>query len=240
MNMNKFSFEASAFSIALLSAKSGWQVADHRADNVAQQSLAALLLNAAPLAEGETEQGGLDDMALAVTFYNVLAPTNGKGKACQPKALDNGRISVRNLEQADCKGSSGMRVALESILYCFYERETSPATLAMVEAYAMGAKHDGKTVRLNPLKAFIKAEKSRIAAAKAETVVAKATNDDGGETAIADATTDGERLVAALGLLKAVTSKGEASELLVLTAIAAEIDRISAIETPEAEIAEAA
>lgn len=239
--MNKFSFEASAFAIALGSAKSGWQVAEHRSDNIAQQAVAALLLNALPLAEGETEQGGLDDLALAVTFYNVFAPKNGKGKACAPKALDNGRVSVRNLEQADCKGSGGARVALESILYVFYERETSDATLAMVEAFAMGAKHDGKTVRLNPLKAFIKAEKSRIAAEKAEKAVGgKAENDDGGETAIADATTDAERLVAALGLLKAVTSSGDASERLVLTAIAAEIDRISAIEAPAEQVAEAA
>lgn len=232
--MNKFSFEASAFAIALGSAKDGWRVAEHRSDNVAQQSLAALLLNAAPLDEG-AEPVGLDDMALATTFYNVLAPSNGKGKACAPKALDNGRVGVRNLEQADCKGSGSARVTLEAILYCFYERNVSPDVTAMVEAFAMGAKHDGKTVRLFPLKAFIKKEKARIAAEAAEAVAPKATNDDSGEQAVADATTDAERLVAALALLKAVTSFGDASERLVLTAIGAEVDRIAAIETVEAE-----
>lgn len=218
--MTKLTFDRAAYAIELKAFRSATVAADGKADNLGASAMAALML------------GELSPLALAITFYDAFAPTNKDGKACEPKEADDGTIRVRNLEQPHIRGSAGARVLLERVLYCFAQRNVSPATATAVERFAMGEKftHNGRDTRnITMLQALIKSEKSRIAREQAGETDAPEAGDD--DAAVAATMTDAERLAGALALLKAITdAPADASERLVLAAIAAEVDRIGAIE----------
>ena len=227
--MTKLTFDRAAYATQLKAFRSNSVALDGSADRLGSTCIAALIL------------GELSKLALAITFYDAFEPKNGKGKKCEPKEGDDGSVSVRNLEQPGCKGSGGARKMLEGVFYVYANRDVSAETAKAVEAYAMGDKftHNGRATKaLSMLVALIKAEKSRLAREQAgETEAPEAEDDD----TVTEATmTDGERLAAALAMLKAVTTVSDASERLIIANLAAELDRIAAITSEETEVAEAA
>lgn len=218
----KLSFDRAAYAIELTAFRSATISADGKADKLGSCAMAALLM------------GELSPLALAITFYDAFAPTNKDGKAQEPKEADDGTVKVRSLEQPHVRGSAGARVLLERLLYCHSNRDVSPATAKAVDAFAMGDKftHNGRDTRnVTMLQALIKSEKARIAREQAgETAAPDATADAVVEAA---ALTDAERLAGALAMLQAITvAPSDASERLVLQSIAAEVDRINALEAP--------
>lgn len=226
MTQTQFVFDAAAYSASLNDAVTGWKTADNRSGVVARHALAAIVSTA------------LSPLQVALSFYDAVKPTDGKGKACEPKEADDGSLRVRNLGQPHIAGSDGARKCLETVIYIANNRSVSPEAALAVEAFIIGGR---KAMKLNPLRRFIETEKARIA---------REANDASGvkpdapapDTADDDApVTTAEKLADMLSGLRAIERLGDNVELVALQAIAAEIDRLSAtLADADGETAQAA
>lgn len=205
--MTNISFDAAAYAASLGSAVTGWKTADNRSGDVARHALAALV------------SSSLSPMAVAMTFYDAVQPTDAKGNKTSPKEAD-GVLRVRNLGQPHIAGSDGARKCLETVLYIFANRSYA---MGEVEAFIIGGR---KAMRLNPLKRFI--EQAKAKAAKAEAEAAGAVAEVEPDAPDSDAPTTGDMLNGVLEQLRSIASLDDNIQLVALQAIAAEIDRLNA------------
>lgn len=216
--MTNISFDAAAYSNSLSDAVSNWKTGDRKAGKVGRNALAALVT------------GSLSPLAVAMTFYDAVQPTDAKGNRTAPKETEGG-LRVRNLGQPHIEGSDAARKCLETVLYIFANREYAAAE---VEAFIIGGR---KAMKLNALKRFIEQAKAKAARAEAEASGAHAEVEPEAEAAD-DTPATGDILNEALEMLRGIEALDDNIQLVAVQAIAAEIDRLAA--TMASEEAEAA